>query len=243
MNRFAVSLRRVSGAVYAVFSADDDLREWMQSKKHIPGQDSSELRQLIANLGRGWVQDLLINEDPSEASGVIGEALAATFQKFETEENLTRAEFCYKLTDNILNKGIRPINATAHKLIEPSHFRETLCTESIDPFNVTDAQAKALDEMVISAMTRRKPKNEVATIEICVKVKNAWTKAIEDVEVAKGHAAAKPMSEAVKEQIANMTGLDQKTVEAAMKKIKRACLRVEATEGREAVEAWITLHS
>ena len=78
-------------------------------------------------------------------------------------------------------------------------------------------------------------------MEICVKVKNAWAKAIKEVEVAEGQAAAKPMSEAVKERIASLTGLDYKTVEAAMKKIRRACLRVEATEGRDAIEALITL--
>jgi hypothetical protein len=61
-------------------------------------------------------------------------------------------------------------------------------------------------------------------------VKRVWEDALKEVDAAQGGAAAKPMSAAVKSNISAKLEVPISTVEAAMKRYKRAIRRVREAE-------------
>lgn len=243
MSRFSMSLRRVCGAVYGVFETDAELNDWLSSQSARgsppPGAGTAQkLTALLNNLETGWVSDMLVNEDKAEERSVISEAVVIAIRQFEGQTT-TCADFAYRLTSAILNKGVRPLTRSAAKLAQNPAFDAPLIDEIADPHRLTDADRERIDQLVFDLVSKRRPKNEKADPKTVLAVKNVWLKAIKAIETEKGLARAKPMSGAVKEKVAAMLSLDVKTVEAAMKRLKRACQQAAKQDDQTAISSWL----
>ena len=240
--KFSQALGRALAAIYKTFDTDEDILDWL-SEMRLAASGSAEsasakakLLSLLTGLSTGWVSTYLRNEDSNEEAGIISEAIALTI-RHEIADNLTRGAFGYALTSRILNGGVRAVNRTSRALVPP--IAEDLLAGIPDPVLLTEAQSKEVDDLVRRVLGRRRPRNEVADPETVIKVKNAWLSAIRSVEREEGKAAAQPMSNSVKTRIAKEIGCGTNVVEAAMKRLRRACQHAENGAEKEAIQWWL----
>jgi hypothetical protein len=231
MSLFHRALRRVVAAVYQLFDSDERLQAWLVGISTGEGaereQMDSQLERLLDALETGWVSAMLMNEDRTEEVGVLGEAIAAVLHEPDASTT-TRSIFAYRLASWIVNKGIRPLNRTVRRLEyqTPSqmNFQASPTTSSMAEAGLRTQYRKH----VLALLGSETRSNEVATAKITMDVAEAWPDAIGDVQSEAGNSQARPMSAAVKAKVAGCLDLPVSTVEAAMKRYKRAIQRVRA---------------
>lgn len=235
MSPFDSALRKVVAAVHQAFKSDDQMDHWLSALNTLDSAHKHEteatLKRLLNNLGTGWVSTMLVNEDPNEEGGVLAEAVIAEAREY-AERPLTRSAFAYRLADRIVNKGIRPLNRSARRLEPHPAVDAFLQLSTAAEFPVSEADWARYDKAVAALLERETRSNEVATARITMDVARAWEDALRLVDAELGGARAKPMSAAVKQMLADRLGLPVSTVEAAMKRYKRAIQRVRANELR-----------
>jgi len=241
MAPFTRSLRRVCGAVYKCFESDEEFNVWLVSQRAADVAQrrrfDERLSALLAGLGTGWVDRMLVNEEQGEEQSLIAEAVAVSLSEHNADWT-KRGDFAYQLTNAILNKGVRPYNRrTIPADSELIHGIE-LPTEAFDPENIGPVEREHMDDLVRKLIEKRAPKNEVASADIVLAVKGEWLAAIKQVEAKLGGARAKPLSLAVRQEVAERLGLDVATVEAAMKRLRRAC-RKALEEDAEGISDWL----
>lgn len=220
---FTRSLGRVRGAVEETFPSDEALVEWIRainSAKPDPQHYELPLRQLTHQLKSGWVFRMLDNEDPGEELSIINEAVIVSARAF-VGVRVTRQQFVYQIANTILNKGIRKINDTARKM-GTSFSDEPLLHESIDPLQSWQIDKDRVFKILLSAFEKRERALDGIKSQAMTDVLRAWPEAIRILEHRGPAASATPHSSAVREEVASMTGLDVKTVEAVMKRITRS---------------------
>ena len=243
MSKFSLALGRTITAVHKVFETDHAIQTWVvvinSSDEYSSDRTSNhKLSVLLGELRTGWVSNLLHNEDRSEEAGVIAEAITVVVRGADPS-TLTRLDFSYTLTRQILERGVRPLNRTSRAVDPECPWEEPLIDETADPQALSDADTERLDNLMLHIMSGRRPKNEVVDPPTVLSIKNAWLGAIKFVEQKEGKAAAQPMSLSVKIKIASDLGLDVKTVEAGMKRLKRACSTAEANASKDEIESWL----
>jgi hypothetical protein len=220
---FSRSLGRVRGAVEETFTSDAALAQWIQainSPQPDPYRYRAELERLTQRLRSGWIFALLDNEEKSEELGIVNEAIVVSARAF-SHTPVTRQRFAYAIANTILNKGIRKINDTARKM-GISLSDEPLIHECVDPLRVSDIDNDRTFKILLSTFENQQRALDGIKGKALVDVMKAWSEAIRTVEGRGPASSATPHSSAVREEVASMTGLDVKTVEAIMKRITRA---------------------
>jgi len=230
---FLSSLRRVLAAVHATFDSDAQLQAWLNEFNSGPSELTEEaglvLNRFLSNLESGWVSSMLINEDRSEESGVIAEAVMAEIRAVGGD-SATRKVFAYQLASRIVNQGIRPLNRSAKRL-EPHPAIDAFAALATPELSLpSELDCERYDRAVEALLAKASRSNEVATPQVTMAVKQVWEEAMRAVDAELGGAKAKPMSAAVKQKIAERLQLPLTTVEAAMKRYQRAVRRVRSAE-------------
>jgi hypothetical protein len=232
MSQFYSALKRVFAAVHSEFDSDEQLSKWLSDLNAECAANAADaeagLNRLLSNLGTGWVSSMLVNEDRAEEHGVLAEAVMTEIRGF-AGSTVTRSVFSYRLASRIVNRGIRPLNRSARRL-EPNPAIDAFLQSSVrDETTLSEEDYARYDRMVAALLEKETRSNEVATARITMDVKRVWEDALRAVDAELGGANARPMSAAVKQVIASRLGVPVTTVEAAMKRYKRAVKRVLAT--------------
>jgi hypothetical protein len=221
-NTFNRALGHVWGAVFTTFKSEAQLLKWvssMNSVQPIPQEFQPLLEELISRLSTGWVFRMLNNEDRSEETGIVNEAVLVSARAHK-DLPVNRKEFAYRLTNSIVNKGIRTTNRTAQG-IAVSFSDVPLINEIVDPSNVTENDREQIYRILGEMLKNNALALGGLNHKVMIDVLKEWLPAIEAEERESG-TGVRPNSIAVRQRIADRLGLDLKTVEAATKRIKRA---------------------
>ena len=232
MNRFSSALVRAVAGVHKAFDSDAQFADWLldlNAEQSTNVDTEPRLFQLLKNLETGWVSSMLFNEERQEESGILAEAVL-TEVRSSAGQDVTRSVFAYRLASRIVNKSIRPLNHWASR-VEAHPAIETVVDHSTIPHAAVSTHDSARYDRAVEALLSRETRsNEVATAKVTMAVKRVWGEALQSVDQELGGAKAMPMSSAVKEKISERLGLPVSTVEAAMKRYKRAITRLRMRE-------------